>query len=78
MTLLGSSVRLIFFITSKPPPSSSGTRSTSPSRQEPWHAVIEPPCSIETRAISRYASTQAAQLSSSHCISQMPMSISVR
>ena len=28
-------------MTSKPPPSSIGTRSTSPSRQEPWHAVIE-------------------------------------
>ncbi len=39
---------------------------------------MEPPCSIAMRAISRFASTQAAQLSSSHCISQMPMSISVR
>src|SRR3989304_4051272 len=33
MTLFGSRACLIFFITSKPPPSSSGTRSTSPSRE---------------------------------------------
>ena len=32
MTLFGSSARLIVFITSQPPPSSIGTRSTSPAR----------------------------------------------
>ena len=49
MTLFGSSTRLTFFITSKPPPSSCGTRSTSPARQEPWQALIEPPCANRHR-----------------------------
>ena len=78
MMLLGSRARLTFFITSKPPPISCGTRSTSPSRQEPWQALMDPPYFSDTAAMSRLASTHAAHDSSSSSCSQMPTSISVR
>ena len=61
MMLFGSSVRLIFFMTSNPPPSSSGTVS-SPSRHEPWQAEMEPPCSIAMPGDFALGVHRAAQL----------------
>src|SRR5690606_7031248 len=78
MMLFGSSAALIFIITSKPPPISTGTSSASPSRVAPWQAVMDPPWSSATWAISRLQLTQSRQCSSFICCSQMPMSISVR
>ena len=52
MMLFGSSIRLTFFITSQPPPISSGTSSASPTRVVPWQLLMEPPYFSDTRASS--------------------------
>ena len=71
-------MRLIFFITSQPPPISSGTSSASPMRVVPWQLLIEPPYFSDTLASSVLNLIQPAQLSSLSCSSQIPMSISAR
>src|SRR4026207_2243664 len=42
MMLLVPTTRLIFFMTSQPPPISCGTSSASPARVVPWQLLIEP------------------------------------